>query len=131
MAAFQALIPGGIWGSLTPGENLGRLCNSIVPLLTNFGTHLQWQDNPVAHDFIPILDWLNQHGALDGFTIGLLVMGWERRIRRISLLPISYDIVSNPSRCTRVAGASVKRLRRVSLCLRRYSRVAAGGAAPG
>jgi hypothetical protein len=58
--------------SPAPGENLGRLCDSFVPLLTNFGTHLQWQDNPIAHDFIPILDWLHQHGALDGMAIGLL-----------------------------------------------------------
>jgi hypothetical protein len=63
-----------VWSfwSPIPGENLGRLAASFVPVLTNFGTHLQHQDDPAAYHLLPILIWLKQYGVLDGLAEGLL-----------------------------------------------------------
>ncbi len=75
-----------VWSfwSPAPGQNLARLCETVVPLLTNFGAHLQWQDIPAAYHLIPILEWLDSCGALDDMARGLLTGLRETRDQQLS-----------------------------------------------
>jgi hypothetical protein len=59
------------WSGI-PGENLAALCQTLVPLLTNFGAHLQWQDDSAAYHLLLLLNWLREHEALDDLAQGLL-----------------------------------------------------------
>ena len=55
-----------------PGANIERLCQTASPLLVNLGIHLQWQNDVSAYNLVPVLEWLNEKGWLDGIGKGLL-----------------------------------------------------------
>ncbi len=55
-----------------PDANLSRLCQTVSPILVNLGTHLQWQNEMIAYDFLPLLKWINSRGLLDPMGQGLI-----------------------------------------------------------
>jgi hypothetical protein len=55
-----------------PGVNIERLCQTASPILVNLGIHLQWQNDAAAYHLVPVLEWLNEKGWLDGIGKGLL-----------------------------------------------------------
>jgi hypothetical protein len=59
------------WDS-SPGANIARLCQTVGPMLTNLGPHLQWQNDQGAYSLVPVLEWLNGSGQLDAMGQGLL-----------------------------------------------------------
>lgn len=68
----RMILSEAMFWSAMPGDNLAALAEALAPVAANLGVHLQWQDDRDAYRLIPVLEWLQARGALDGMGKGLL-----------------------------------------------------------